>query len=76
MAYRSWARRHASKFNINGYVKNLSNGNVVIIAWSNNEEDLRTFEAGLWEGSKRSKVNQVKELAWEKQLNIGFEIKR
>ena len=76
VGYREWARRHASKFRINGYVKNLKNGSVVIIAWSNNEGNFKTFEEGLWEGPKRSKVSQVNELTWDKQLNIGFEIKK
>ncbi|GAA0468335.1 acylphosphatase [Alkalibacillus silvisoli] len=75
VGYREWARREASRSRINGYVKNLKNGNVVVIAWTSSNEKLMEFEQKLWQGSKKSSVEQVKELKWDKQINVGFEIR-
>ncbi|MDV2583319.1 acylphosphatase [Alkalibacillus haloalkaliphilus] len=76
VGFREYTRREASRYQINGYVKNLKNGNVVVIAWTTNKENLLKFEKKLWKGSKKSSVEQIKELNWDKQLNVGFEIRK
>lgn len=73
VGYRNWARSQANKMGINGYVKNLKNGNVVIIAWSTDQNKLNNFKQLCFTGPKKSNVNKIKELEWDKQLVIGFE---
>ena len=57
--FRVYAKEHADNLNIVGYVKNLDDGTVEVIAQSNNEEYLKYFISKLKEGSALSKVDRV-----------------
>ena len=75
VGYRAWTRRQASKIELNGYVKNLKNGNVVIVVASDNFDKISEFKQLLYEGPERAIVEKVIEYDWDKQVNIGFEIR-
>lgn len=76
VGYRKWVRRQANKLDLNGYVKNLNNGNVVVIAASQKIDTLKELKSLLYEGPNKSNVTTINEYDWEKQINIGFEIRK
>ena len=76
VGFRMWVRREASRYNLNGYTKNLKNGNVVVVVASSNQQLVNNFKEVLKIGSKRSKVEKVLEYDWDKRINIGFEIRK
>lgn len=61
--FRVYAKEHADKFDLVGFVKNKEDGTVEIVAQSYNEEYLKFFVSKLKEGSPMSKVETV-EVAW------------
>ncbi|HLS67167.1 MAG TPA: acylphosphatase, partial [Pseudogracilibacillus sp.] len=64
VGYRKWIRQRAVSNGIHGYVRNLKNGSVVVIAASDNKETLSHFKKICRKGSPRAKVEQIKELDW------------
>ena len=73
--YRRYVQKHAIKLGLNGYTKNLKNGDVLIVAASEKLDALKEFITICYEGPEKAKVNEIIEEDWEKQINIGFEIK-
>ncbi len=59
VGYRWFTRENAQKFGLKGYVRNLANGNVEVVA-EGREEDLILLHQKLKEGPSFSKVLQVK----------------
>lgn len=57
--FRVYAKEHADKLNLVGYVKNLEDGTVEVVAQSNNEDYLKYFISKLKEGSALAKVDKV-----------------
>lgn len=76
VGYRRWVRKKAVKNNIHGYIRNLKNGNVVVVAVSDNIVDLNEFKRLCSIGPRRAKVIEVKELSWNKPIKTGFEIRK
>lgn len=72
--YRHSTREKAKQLGIGGWVKNLSDGRVEVLACGEAEalEELRNW---LWDGPPRAEVTDVviQELPWEEY--VGFEIK-
>ena len=57
--YRQSTKEKADELNVTGFVKNLSNGNVFILATGSTEE-LDSLVSWCWEGPRRAKVTEVK----------------
>lgn len=76
VGYRNWVKKRALSYNLTGYVRNLDNGNVVIIVAGTDNEILEKFKEDCYIGPERAKVENIKELGWDKALKVGFEIKR
>lgn len=58
VGYRIWCAGQANKLELQGWVRNLENGNVEVVAvgrW----DVLAVFEKRLWKGSPFASVNQV-----------------
>ena len=74
VGFREFARRSAEKFGVRGYAKNLSNGDVEVVAESN-KDALEEFLLFLEQGPSASKVDniRIKELK-SRSHHKGFEI--
>ncbi len=61
--FRKYTQEKAQQLTINGYVKNLSDSSVLIVA-TGTEEELQELIKWCWQGSPKSKVEhiQVEEL--------------
>lgn len=73
--YRNWIKREARRQNLNGYVRNLRNGKVVVVVGSDDEKKVDSFKDICFRGPYRAKVVDVQEYIWDNQVKIGFEIK-
>ncbi|WP_078594233.1 acylphosphatase [Evansella clarkii] len=74
VGYRKWLQKKALSLKINGYVKNLKNGKVVIFA-AGRKENIHTFTDIINNQSpKKAKVRKVKESDGNKPVKVGFEI--
>ncbi len=58
VGFRSFVYAHAKALGIKGYVENLDDGSVKIVA-EGEDTDLLTFESYLYEGSAFSRVDSV-----------------
>ncbi|MED3655572.1 acylphosphatase [Heyndrickxia sporothermodurans] len=75
VGYRKWIQKQALKHELNGYTKNLRNGKVVVVVGSGNKEAVDNFKQVCYQGSKRSRVDDIQEYIWDKRVKIGFEVK-
>jgi acylphosphatase len=60
--FRSWTKAQADNLGIRGWVRNLDDGRVEVLA-QGDEEDLNSFRGILGQGSTMSRVEQV-ECKW------------
>ena len=75
VGYRNWIRKQAVKHNLNGYTRNLKNGNVVVVVGGIKKE-AENFKKICEKGPSKAKVEKVKELKWEHPIELGFEIRK
>ncbi|WP_416147722.1 acylphosphatase [Salipaludibacillus sp. HK11] len=75
VGYRKWVKTLADKLKIHGYVKNISDGSVSVVAASSSREVLVELESKLSEGPKKAIVEKVRTIGWTKPVNVGFDIK-
>jgi acylphosphatase len=73
VSYRIYTFNNASKFN--GYVKNLSNGDVEACVTCY-ENDLDTFIEILKKGSPNSRVDNIKQIEIDDTFTNGFKIQK
>lgn len=75
VGYRNWIRREARKQNLNGYIRNLRNGQVVVVVGGTDKDKVNRFKETCYKGPLRAKVKDIQEYIWDKQIKIGFEIR-
>src|SRR5690625_127806 len=75
VAYRRWIRRQAVRRDLHGYTRNLKNGNVVVVV-GGDEKKVKDFKTICKQGPRRARVEEVKELTWEREIRAGFIIKK
>jgi len=73
--FRDFAQRKAKKLGLAGFIKNMEDGSVFVVA-EGDEEKLRKFLELLWKGSVFAKVERVEE-KWGESVNefSKFEIR-
>jgi D-alanine-D-alanine ligase-like ATP-grasp enzyme/acylphosphatase len=76
VGYRIWAENQAIARGLHGYARNLKNGKVVVVVVGLDKETVDGFKDVCYQGPKRARVETVKEFTWEKEVMVGFEIKR
>ncbi|WP_020006376.1 acylphosphatase [Salinicoccus albus] len=76
VGYRIWAENQAVRQGLHGYVKNLKDGNVVVVVASTDKEKVDAFKDICYEGPKRAEVENIREYKWDKRVRIGFEIRQ
>jgi D-alanine-D-alanine ligase-like ATP-grasp enzyme/acylphosphatase len=69
-----WIQKQAHRLNLNGYTRRLKSGNVLVIA-AGKRRDIDKFKALCENGTKKSKVIEVRESKWTKPVVLGFHIK-
>lgn len=75
VGFRAYTKECAEKLNINGYVRNLVNSNVYIIAIGN-RENINKFISQIKIGSRRSTVKNIEiNFIKEKLSFTSFDIK-
>lgn len=74
--YRRWIRREARKRGLHGYAQNLRNGKVVVVVGGKNKNVIDDFKDICQQGSLRSRVDSIKEYAWDSSIKVGFELKK
>ncbi|MCR6112292.1 acylphosphatase [Bacillus sp. A301a_S52] len=74
--YRRWIRKRALENGLCGYTRNLSNGKVVVVVGGIDEKIVNDFYHTCVEGPERAEVQQVKAFVWDKQIKVGFEIRK
>lgn len=75
VSYRKWIQKQALKIGLNGYTRNLKNGNVIVVV-GGKQNIVDTFKAVCEQGSPRSNVTEVITKDWNKPIGIGFNIKK
>lgn len=73
VGFRFFTENYAQEFNINGYVKNLIDGTVLVLA-QGREKDLQKFIFKLKQGPRLSQVERL-EIVFRKPLNIFSDFK-
>jgi len=58
VGYRWFAKERANQLNIKGYVRNISRGEVEIVAQGNND-DIQTYIDYLKQGPSRARIEKV-----------------
>jgi len=76
VGYRKWIRKQAVAKGLHGYTRNLNNGKVVVVVASVDKGLVDGFKQVCYEGPLRAEVTDVKEYVWEKQVRVGFEIRK
>ncbi|MFG6119279.1 acylphosphatase [Thalassobacillus sp. B23F22_16] len=76
VGYRRWIRRQAIEQGLHGYTRNLNNGNVVVVVAGIDKHTVDDFKDTCYHGSSKAEVEKIKEFAWDKQIRIGFEIRK
>ncbi len=73
VGYRYWTQKEAEKRGLFGYVKNLENGSVVIVA-EGKEEDLRNFIDWCYNGVRSAMVEKIDQ-DWSEATSRFYDFK-
>jgi len=76
VGYRKWIRKQAVEKGLHGYTRNLRNGKVVVVVASTDRDLVDGFKQICYEGPVRAEVTDIHEYLWEKQVRVGFEIRK
>lgn len=76
VGYRNWIRKQAQNQGLHGYTRNLNNGKVVVVAASTDKNKVASFYDICMKGSPRAKVEHVEVYDWDRQVRVGFEVRR
>jgi len=71
--FRASTQQQAKQLNIKGYAKNLSNGDVEVVAYGE-QSALKNLEQWLWQGSDLAHVTQIEKKILEGQMFSNFDI--
>jgi cyanophycin synthetase len=72
--FQKWAKKNALNLKLSGYMKFLSESNLVIII-AGNKEDVEKFEGLCLTGPKKARIDSVTTKPWDKMVMAGFYIK-
>ncbi len=75
VGFRAWAKKQARELGLSGYVENLPDGRVRIVA-AGGQEPVQTFEYGCKTGPDKASVEQVAAAMYEGPVIMGFRIIR
>ena len=70
VGYRNYTRKKALQLNLEGWVKNLANGNVEALA-KGNEQELETFELILKRGPLLARVSEIQMQEVQENQNLS-----
>ncbi len=70
VGYRMWLQTEAEAAEVQGWVRNLSDGRVEALLWGP-PEVLDRLEALAWEGPEQARVGQVVATPWPREVQGG-----
>lgn len=74
--YENWIRNHAISLKLNGYLKHLRNGQTSVVV-AGSPASMERFRHIIKNNThRRARHTKVIERKWEKQIKVGFEIKK
>lgn len=76
VGFRRWARNEAISNGLHGYTRNLNNGKAVVVVGGTDREVVDEFKDICRQGPDRANVEDVQDYIWDKQIRVGFEIRR
>ncbi len=76
VGYRKWIRKQAIAKGLHGYTRNLNNGKVVIVVGAVDKGAVDGFKQVCYEGPSKAEVEDIQEYLWDKQIKVGFEIRK
>ncbi|WP_024653046.1 acylphosphatase [Borrelia persica] len=72
VGFRFFTEQIAKKIGIKGFVKNLDDGRVEIVVFSNNNEQIESFEKALKKGNGYSTIAQIEKKILDSQYPFDF----
>ncbi|WP_020006378.1 acylphosphatase [Salinicoccus albus] len=75
LGYHRGLRKQAFERYLHGFVMNMENGDIEVVAAGTDPEMVDDFENGLWEDEERAQVIEVRQEVYEAPIKMGFEIK-
>ncbi|AHH09007.1 acylphosphatase (plasmid) [Borrelia anserina] len=72
VGFRAFTEQIANKIEIKGFVKNLDDGKVEIIAFFNNKEQIELFENTLKKGNGYSKIEKIEKKLLDEKYPFNF----
>ena len=73
--YRAATAERAAELNLDGWVRNLSDGRVEVVA-AGAVEAIEALAAWLWQGPPKARVTAVAVEEYQEQIGTGFSIVR
>lgn len=73
VGFRLFTEQTANKIKIKGFIKNLDDGRVEIVAFFNNEEQIKLFENTLKKGNGYSKIEKIEKKFLDKKYPFNFD---
>ena len=73
VTYRASTREQAERFGLSGYVRNLADGRVEVLAVGS-EGAIAALERWLWQGPPRARVEDVQRESAEAEVTRGFHV--
>ncbi len=74
IGFRKWVHKHAFNSRLNGFVKNLANGNVHIVV-AGRKGEVEAFTTLLDQSPpQKAKIKEIKKEEWKKPVKFGFEV--
>ena len=71
VGYRAWTVATARHLELQGWVRNLSNGTVEAV-FSGEEEDINTMIEACKSGPPAAQVESIEQFSWEEEIGSGF----
>ncbi|AHH14487.1 acylphosphatase (plasmid) [Borrelia nietonii YOR] len=72
VGFRFFTEQIATKIAIKGFVKNLDDGKVEIVAFFNNKEQIELFENTLKKGNGYSKIEKIEKKILDERYPFNF----
>lgn len=73
--YRRWIQQQAIRSGLHGYTRNLQNGSVVVVV-GGEKGKVEQFKKICKKGPRRAKVQNIKVLKWNSNIQLGFQIRK
>jgi D-alanine-D-alanine ligase-like ATP-grasp enzyme/acylphosphatase len=74
VSYHQWLRIQALERGLNGYINNLSNGDIDVVVAGTDKKEVNAFKEIFTAAPNKAEVKKIKEEAWKSPVKVGFDI--